>query len=86
MEGFWDEWALQERRRLELLCEEAQKQLGENTNSRTSSPAPLLALPTPLTRFFGRDRERRWLADVLEEGARLVSLTGPGAVARRGLR
>jgi len=85
MEGFWDEWALQERRRLEILCEEAQKQLGENTNSRTTPTAPLLALPTPLTRFFGRERERRWLADVLEEGARLISLTGPGGSGKTRL-
>ncbi|WP_309713937.1 tetratricopeptide repeat protein [Armatimonas sp.] len=85
MEGFWDEWALQERRRLELLREEAQEQLGAKTTVSASPPAPLLALPTPLTRFFGRDRECRWLADVLEEGARLVSLTGPGGSGKTRL-
>ena len=85
LEGFWDEWALQERGRLELLREEAQRQLGEQVAPSILSTPPLVALPTPLTRFFGRDRECRWLASALGEGARLISLTGPGGSGKTRL-
>lgn len=84
LEGIWDEWALQERGRLELLVEEARSRCTEPDLSLTPS-LPQLTLPLPLTRFFGRDRERAWLVEALREGTRLISLTGPGGSGKSRL-
>ena len=47
---------------------------------RVPDQAPLAgALPVPATPLMGRDQEARAVADlVLNEGVRLVTLTGPG--------
>ncbi|MBB6052757.1 tetratricopeptide repeat protein [Armatimonas rosea] len=83
LEGFWDEWVLQERGRLELLGESAQSKCTEAV-PLVAAPLPL-ALPLPLTRFFGRERELNWLVEALTEGTRLVSLTGPGGSGKTRL-
>ncbi|BDI30866.1 hypothetical protein CCAX7_29170 [Capsulimonas corticalis] len=42
-------------------------------------------LPLTLTQFFGRSKERASLADLLGEGTRLVTLTGPGGSGKTRL-
>jgi predicted ATPase/class 3 adenylate cyclase len=42
-------------------------------------------LPRPPTRLLGRDREAARVADLVCDGARLVSLTGPGGVGKTRL-
>jgi predicted ATPase/DNA-binding SARP family transcriptional activator len=52
----------------------------------TPVPAPeLTRLPAALTRFFGREDELRWLERTWSEGARLVTLTGPGGAGKTRL-
>lgn len=88
LEGFWDEWALQERGRMELLLEEARGRCQQGPLPLlpdTPEPLPQLALPLPLTRFFGRDRECRWLLETVADGGRLISLTGPGGSGKTRL-
>ncbi|HVK04573.1 MAG TPA: BTAD domain-containing putative transcriptional regulator, partial [Armatimonadaceae bacterium] len=51
--------------------------------ARPRAPDPL---PTPLTRFFGREDEIARVRDaVLNEGARLVTITGPGGAGKTRL-
>src|SRR6516162_5428359 len=54
---------------------------------RVPDQAPLAgALPVPATPLVGRDQEARAVADlVLNEGVRLVTLTGPGGVGKTRL-
>ncbi|HEU0101213.1 MAG TPA: helix-turn-helix domain-containing protein [Mycobacteriales bacterium] len=48
-------------------------------------PAGLPALPVATTRLVGRDEETRELAGLLQEGRRLVTLTGTGGVGKTRL-
>ncbi len=50
-------------------------------------PAPPLHLPLTLTRFFGRDTEQAQIAAALRgpDGARLLTLTGPGGAGKTRL-
>ena len=41
-------------------------------------------LPVPSTTFLGREHELAEVAELLQDGARLLTLTGPGGRARRG--
>jgi predicted ATPase/DNA-binding SARP family transcriptional activator/class 3 adenylate cyclase len=51
-----------------------------------ASPALMGSLPLPLTRFFGRTEELARLEELLlAEGARLVTLTGPGGSGKTRL-
>ena len=81
----YDEWALVERNRLDLLIEEVRTRLSALPAPVPPERAPITALPNPLTRFFGRERELRWINDALSEGARLVTLTGPGGSGKTSL-
>lgn len=77
LEGFWEEWVLSERQRLEALLEPSQQM---------SAPSPKVVLPAPLTRFFGRDSEREILRQSLNDPTlRLLTLTGPGGVGKTRL-
>lgn len=77
LEGYWDEWVLAERQRLEAL-------LAPRQQAAASSPKVLL--PAPFTRFFGRDSERELLRQFLADpSVRLLTLTGPGGVGKTRL-
>ena len=57
----------------------------ERPKSLSLSPAPR-TLPTPLTRFFGRETECEALVQLLTDpGARLITLTGPGGIGKTRL-
>jgi len=95
--GFYDEWVLDERGRLEALCEEARRERDAlpacTPAAPDSGPAPeeapspsWLGFPIQFTRFFGRAGESVALADRLAgRGARLVTLTGPGGSGKTRL-
>lgn len=72
-DGIYEDWALKERERCEALL--------------AALPAERrVLLPAPLTRFFGREPEREWLAEELAApGVRLVTLTGPGGLGKTRL-
>jgi predicted ATPase len=57
----------------------------EAASARPSSPAPPATTPIPLTRTHGRQREIRAVQDLLETGAPLLTLTGPGGVGKTRL-
>ncbi|MDQ2683597.1 MAG: tetratricopeptide repeat protein, partial [Chloroflexota bacterium] len=50
-----------------------------------ASPAATGTLPTPVTSLVGRTRERDEVRALFREGARLVTLTGPGGVGKTRL-
>ena len=92
--GFYDDWVVEERERLDAAWDGAQKQI------RGSVPAPTLSAPVPtaaplsvaprllmtFTRFFGREQERTDLAALLgDESVRLVTLTGAGGAGKTRL-
>ncbi|MCW3051403.1 MAG: putative ATPase [Chthonomonadales bacterium] len=100
--GFYEEWAVIEQARYELLREDLvtadSTLLAPRDNERTllwderspriqpdAGAAPLApSLPLYLTRFFGRENERRILSDLI--GAhRLVSLIGMGGIGKTRL-
>ncbi|MGC4046778.1 MAG: AAA family ATPase [Armatimonas sp.] len=74
--GFYEDWILTERERLEALSES----LPEPTTIPISPPL----LPTYLTVFFGRESEKAQLTRLLHE-QRLVTLTGPGGIGKTRL-
>ena len=92
--GFYDEWVLAERERLDSLHEQA-------CERRQALPAPdgaaagpegettdpdLRGFPLQFTRFFGREDESAQVADWLRSPAtRLVTLTGPGGAGKTRL-
>lgn len=77
LEGFWEEWVLSERQRLEELLAPSPQ---VPANSLT------VLLPAPFTRFFGRDSERELLRRSLDDpSVRLLTLTGPGGVGKTRL-
>ena len=91
--GFYDEWILAERERLESLYE-------DTCDRRQVLPAPQLAgarrgpdptpdergFPLQFTRFFGREAEAAHVAALLEmPDTRLVTLSGPGGVGKTRL-
>ena len=99
MPGFWDEWVLDERGRLEALRDEAARER-QALPSSASQDAPFPAIPEAapagrpslrgfpiqFTRFFGRDEECAQAAAWLgEPGTRLVTLSGPGGTGKSRL-
>ncbi|MDP9380988.1 MAG: AAA family ATPase [Chloroflexota bacterium] len=53
--------------------------------SADSTPITAVRLPCPATALIGRERELGALGGLLEQGARLVTLTGPGGVGKTRL-
>ena len=47
--------------------------------------APVRSLPTPRTSFVGRDAELDEIDELLDAGARLLTLTGPGGIGKTRL-
>ena len=92
--GFYDEWILEERERLQALCEDAKAQHRALSPAPVSAAAPgaasgsprgasLLNFPGQFTRFFGRAAEQERLAGLLADpGVRLVTLLGPGGAGK----
>jgi len=90
LEGWYEDWITFERDRLAALYESACAQraaLGSAPQQDTAEPTPTAhsALPTPLTRFFGRTDELATLAEQLASGARLISLVGTGGSGKTRL-
>lgn len=51
----------------------------------SSGPSALAQIPVPTTPLLGREHEEAALTDLLQGGARLVTLTGPGGVGKTRL-
>ena len=99
--GVYEEWALQERERLEALADEAFRTVPPAAavaspavrSSGATRPAPPTepratlagALPVYADRFFGRDEELERLETLLRGGARVVALTGAGGTGKTRL-
>jgi predicted ATPase/Tfp pilus assembly protein PilF len=88
--GFYEDWALQERERLEEIYVQA---CAEATDTAVSTPiaaalmpdaAPLRFLPPDLLCLFGRDEELNRLGDLLAEH-RCVTLLGTGGIGKTRL-
>lgn len=58
--------------------------LSDDPELELQSPGPPNTLPTPLTSFVGRDRQRREVGKLLRE-RRLITLLGPGGVGKTRL-
>lgn len=96
--GYYDDWALLERERVETLRE----QLLQNSHQKQITPEPslessllspfqsnetassLYPLPLYLTHFFGREKEQQQLSELLCE-MRLLTITGPGGIGKTRL-
>jgi predicted ATPase/Tfp pilus assembly protein PilF len=84
--GFYEDWALQERERLEELYEEVRDtaDTAEPTTPSLPDIAPLLLLPPEPLCLFGRDEELNRLGVLLAEN-RCVTLLGPGGIGKTRL-
>ena len=71
---------------LAVLLSERFEMTRPRDGARAAEEAPLArALPVPVTPLMGRDHETAAIEDlVLEEGVRLVALTGPGERRQSG--
>ncbi len=95
--GFYDDWALEERDRLEATHQEARGRLDACHATSLKPPPPTThsappalsaggALPLLFTRFFGRTEEKIQIAALLaDSGIRLLTLTGSGGVGKTRL-
>lgn len=81
--GFYDDWVLRERERLEEVAETA---FSHAEAAVETAPAlqPSALLPPETTRFFGREEELHLLMEQLGE-ARLITLIGPGGIGKTRL-
>jgi predicted ATPase/DNA-binding SARP family transcriptional activator len=69
-----------------LSSNETRKQEERETSISPISQSPIFNLPTQLTPFLGRSRERTELGRLLADPAcRLVTLTGPGGIGKTRL-
>ncbi|MGK5114419.1 MULTISPECIES: ATP-binding protein [unclassified Geodermatophilus] len=72
----------------ELLADDLAVLLTERFTAREQVSSPGLrpaALPVPLTRMIGRDTDRDGVVARFRDGARLVTLTGPGGIGKTRL-
>jgi len=91
--GFYDDWILAERERLNALWEDACRRLEtlppvqEQAGAVSSDAAlDLPGFPLPFTRFFGREEECAQAIGALRDPqTRLVTLTGPGGAGKTRL-
>jgi predicted ATPase len=82
--GFYDEWILDERNRLQAIFEnlpETAHTPDETVKAAPAGNAPFVSLPGYLTEYFGRVEER---CRILEQLAsrRLVTITGLGGIGK----
>lgn len=84
--GFWDEWILTERERIEARREGLPAPSPSASAEEVVLPPPPSEhqLPLYLTRFFGREAEREHLTELLES-TRLVTLVGLGGMGKTRL-
>lgn len=85
--GFYDDWVLEERYRLEALAEAIPPVLPPAPVPHEGSPPrprESLSLPPYLTTFFGRESECQAVAEQLTR-SRLVTLTGLGGTGKTRL-
>nr|WP_281380177.1 AAA family ATPase [Armatimonas rosea] len=84
--GFYDDWILTERERLEALREGLPSAVihAAPTPPETPERAITRQLPVYLTQFFGRETESERLIETLTSN-RLVSLIGPGGMGKSRL-
>src|SRR5579871_448218 len=87
--GYFEEWALVEQARFELLRDELVGEAlpegaPEAPDLASALGTPTQRLPLYLTRFFGREVEQQQLQEQLTAN-RLVSLTGPGGIGKTRL-
>lgn len=97
--GFYDEWILEDRERLQAQYEEAALQrralpspallpdpVRGDALMPAAAPRALLNFPGRFTRFFGRTAERQRLAEMLADPeVRLITLLGPGGSGKTRL-
>jgi predicted ATPase len=94
--GFYNEWILEERERLEALLEDAEQQRDSLPPATSISLTPPKVAPSPnpalrgfpfqFTRGFGHEKECMEVAALLREAhTRLVTLTGPGGAGKTRL-
>ncbi|HLJ54716.1 MAG TPA: AAA family ATPase, partial [Chthonomonadaceae bacterium] len=93
MPGYYDEWLLEARSRYDLLLDDVDRSPGKTDAPCTEDPHAAREarrppsqprLPLYLTRFFGRERERDQLSDLIRAN-RLVTLAGPGGIGKTRL-
>jgi len=84
--GFYEDWALLERERLEALAEGLPTPAAAPVERTPTAPPTGERFPLPLylTRWIGRQAEIEQLADLVQ-AHRLVSLTGPGGMGKTRL-
>jgi predicted ATPase len=96
--GNYEEWAISVRLHYELLMQDISPSEEESSKPSAPHPAPPAANPIPathpeprvhslplfLTRFFGREREKRQLRELIREN-RLVTVTGIGGIGKTRL-
>lgn len=91
LEGWYEDWITFERDRLATLFERATEQLERLGGVSVPEVIPSIPLnltsnlPTPLTRFFGRETERADVETLLKDGARLVSIVATGGSGKTRL-
>lgn len=89
MPGFYDEWVVEERERLEALKRRVDHLGCDAAPGAVQAPDQRVAgsmhsLPAAMGSFFGRESELGELADLLA-GQRLVTLCGPGGCGKTRL-
>lgn len=82
--GFYDDWAVLERHRLDALVEQLPSRRLPEPAITASSTRSSFPLPLYLTRFFGRELELEHLTALLKAN-RLVTITGPGGTGKTRL-
>jgi predicted ATPase len=59
--------------------------IGSGVEEPTPTAAPVTALPSPLTRLIGREADLAAVRRLFSEGARIVTITGPGGMGKSRL-
>lgn len=91
--GYYEDWVQTERERLRARYDKVESLLTEAPLLPVPPPPPMhvpattrrVQLPLTLSRYWGRDTERRQLQVWLEERVRLITLTGPGGMGKTRL-
>src|SRR5688500_4655818 len=68
-----------------LFLVTSEKAMPRSALRRTESPLSALPLPPLLEPLFGREEDVRTIAALFNEGARIVTLVGPGGIGKTQL-
>ena len=85
--GFYDEWILTERYRLQAIFEQLPEDAPGSQESAKAAPSsrpPFVSLPGYLTEYFGREEEKRVLFGHLATH-RLITISGMGGIGKTRL-